>query len=309
MQRILVTGGTGFIGARLLHVAGHDYTLHSLSRREPSARVDRHFPLDLRDHAAVVDAVRLSQPDAIIHLAAAGVTSGARDLNTMLAVNVLGVQSLFEGALACDNPPHMVMAGSWFEYAPLHLDEAFRPFRESDALSAVLPYSASKQAATVIASHYVNRVPVTVLRVFSVYGVGEPLPRLAPYIVAQTLASEPIDLTGGEQVRDYIYADDAARGFLLAAAHPPTDGAVRVLNLGTGVGIRLRDFMETLRDILRQQGYNPQYHIGAKPYRPDEVHYAVAERLKWEETLPPLEPFTPLEQGLRAFVQDAVKNG
>jgi nucleoside-diphosphate-sugar epimerase len=301
MATYLTTGGAGFIGARLLEKAHPHHTLHNIVHTRPTAYGTDH-PASLTDADAVKQAVTATAPDAILHLAAAGVARGKQDLGHMLSVNVLGLQAMLEAAVTLPAPPHIVIAGSWFEYAPVM---APRPLTEGDRLSAKLPYSASKIAAAIVAQHYTHRVPITVLRVFSVYGVGEPLPRLAPYIVQQTLHGTPVDLTACEQVRDYLDADEVAVGFLRAAANPPTDGELRVLNLGTGHGITLQDFVAQIGTALTDAGYTPRFNFGARPYREDEAMHAVADVTRLRETLgwvPTTTPATGIPRAVAAHL-------
>jgi UDP-glucose 4-epimerase len=297
MARLLVTGGTGFIGARLLTLAHDQHDLHVITHQRQPVYGTSHAA-DLSDPGAVTAVVRHVQPDVILHLAAAGVARGKTDLRHLLTVNVLGLQALLEAAASLETPPHVVIAGSWFEYASL-TDQ--RPLQENDPLSAALPYSVSKMAAATVAEHYASRLPITILRVFSVYGVGEPLPRLAPYIIDQTMKGESVDLTDCEQVRDYVYVDDIAEGFLRTAAIPPIDGSLRVLNLGTGNGVRLRDFVEQIGERMTERGYSPQFNFGARPYRANETMYAVADTTRLQSRLD-WTPHTSLSDGIEKTI-------
>jgi nucleoside-diphosphate-sugar epimerase len=135
--------------------------------------------------------------------------------------------------------------------------------------------------------------------------VGEPLPRLAPYIVAQTLQGEPVDLTACEQVRDYVDADDVAAGFLRTVAHPPTEGQPQVLNLGRGFGITLRDFVEKIGAALTAHGHTPRLNFGARPYRENEAMHAVADITRLRDTLdwtPPTPPATGIPRAVAALI-------
>ena len=160
----------------------------------------------------------------------------------------------------------MVCAGSGFEYAPLD-----RPRRESDPLLPNSAYGASKAAATDIASFYATRLPVTVLRPFSIYGAGEPAGRLAAYVIAKTRTGELVDLTPGEQRRDYAEVGDVAEAFWRALAQPPPLGVLRALNVSSGEVITLRAFVEGVADALRVAGFTPDLRFGARPYRSDEM--------------------------------------
>lgn len=304
MKRLLITGGTGLIGRALVRLAMSDYDVHVLSRTPIVQAGILHHAVDLTNDGAVRQVIETVKPDAIIHLAAAGVT-GNLSTYDLWQVNVMGLASILGAAADLERAPSVVTAGSWFEYADVGGDN---PLRENHPLSTTLPYSASKIAATTLAEHYAQWLPMTVLRVFSVYGVGERLPRLVPYIIHEAQAGRAIELTAAEQVRDYVFADDVARGFLQAVEHPATVGACRVLNLGTGQGVVLRDFIEMVGDVLQKYGVSADFRFGAKPYRANERMSAIADVTQMRAALG-WQPETPLTIGLDAVVRDVLQLG
>ena len=148
-----------------------------------------------------------------------------------------------------------------------------------------------------IAAVYAGRMPITVLRPFSIYGRGESPGRLAPHIIAKARAGEPVDLTPGEQLRDYAGVTDVAEAFWRALAQPPAIGALRTLNVASGRMITLRAFVETLAEALRQAGFKPELRFGARSYRRDEMMNYTADISLLRDTLA-WTPATPLESGL-----------
>lgn len=292
---VLVTGGTGLIGQYVIEIglrAGVE--IHNFSTRSHPVSDAVHHTVDLRNREQVLETVRMISPVGVLHLAAGGVTDSA-GMASLLQTNVIGIQTLLE-ALTGAAPVPVVIAGSWFEYAPQD-----RPLRETDATLAWSPYTATKLAAHIIASYYARQLPITILRIFSVYGPGERLPRLAPYVIESALAQRPVELTAGEQVRDYVYAGDVARAFWYALHHRAPDQAFRVLNVGTGQPITLRFFVEKLLAILREHGLHPEIIFGAKPYRDHETMYAVADTTAIRAALG-WQPVTSLEDGFRAML-------
>ena len=257
-----------------------------------SAQDDGFHAGEIEDAARVAEVVAEVAPAGIIHLAAAGVSYGQTDVDAMCRMNVLGLANVLEAACQLASPPAVVCAGSGFEYAPLD-----RARRENDALLPNSAYGASKAAATAIASFYAARLPVTVLRPFSIYGAGEPAGRLAAYVIAKTRAGEPVDLTPAEQLRDYAEVGDVAEAFWRALAQPPAIGALRALNVGSGEVITLRAFVEAVADVLRRAGFTPDLRFGARPYRSDEMMNYTADISLLRSTLGWTPP-TPLATGL-----------
>lgn len=293
-RRVLVTGGTGFLGSHVAEIGERlGVELHLLCRREPAAKIPGTVWLgDLSDGARMQEVVTTLRPQGILHLAAEGVSYGTGSVARLARVNTLGVVELLEAAAALPDPPAVVIAGSGFEYAPQS-----RPLRESDPMLPNSAYGATKAAGSLLAGIFARQMPVTVLRLFSLYGPGEQEPRLAPYIVAQARQRKPVEITAGEQLRDYALVTDVAQGFWRVLAAPPQDQELRVLNLATGQGVTLRCFIEALAGQLRLRGIASDLHFGARQYRHDEMMQYTADVGLLERTLGWL-PSTPLERGL-----------
>lgn len=280
--RVLLTGATGFVGQHAVAYGRRaGVEMVAFGRRAPEAAGVAWCEGALEDAASVQRAVQQVQPAGIIHLAAAGVSYGSGSVSDLLRVNAGGLAHLLEAAATLATPPAVVCAGSGFEYAPLP-----RARWEDDALRPNTAYGASKAAASAVASYYAAQLPLTLLRPFSIYGRGEPAGRLAAYVIAKTRAGEEIDLTAGEQLRDYAEVGDVAEAFWHALAARPPAGELRVLNLASGERTTLRAFVELLGEMLRRQGAAPQLNFGARPYRADEMMDYTADVSQLRATLP-----------------------
>ena len=304
-RRVLVTGGTGFIGRQVMSLgvkAGVE--IHNLSSQSDDGASDEaiyHHVVDLRDGQRVREVVTEIAPQGILHLAAGGVRNRESTLSDLLAINTIGLQTLLDSAANMPLPPPVVIAGSWFEYAP-----QTRPLTEDDPLCVWSAYTASKVAANAIAEYYAMQFPVTVLRLFSVYGSGEPLTRLIPYIIqtahARSLGEQrTIALTGCKQVRDYVYVTDAARAFWHGLHYSPQKPVYRVFNVGTGRPLVLREFVESLTRLLAARGLPAEIEFGAKPYNAHEAMHAVADISRIENELQ-WQAQTSLQDGLETMI-------
>jgi nucleoside-diphosphate-sugar epimerase len=144
-------------------------------------------------------------------------------------------------------------------------------------------------------------LPVVTVRLFQVYGPGQPDRTLVPAAMRAALAGVDLPMTPGEQERDFIYVDDVLDGLLVAADAPGIEG--QSLDLGTGQVHTLRRVVEHIWSMARAQG---EILPGALRYRPSEVMHLVADadrtaRLTgWRAT-------TSLESGLRKTLQ-AISN-
>ena len=270
--RVAVTGGTGFIGTRLiraLQMAG----AHVVS-------VDRAMA-DMRDLAAVNVAFATAAPDVVFHLAALGVGDLFADQAGQVAANVTGTMNVLEAARRT-GAKRVVAFGTCFEYAP---SDAL--LTEDATLSPRNPYAASKMAAFAYARHAADVLgrDVVWLRPFAVYGPGQPVTKLIPSLIKAAGAATPMAFGDGTAAWDYIHADDIAAAALIVGAHP--DAARGVFNAGSGETRTARAIADEVARLTRQ---TPNVDWGARPGRPGDpaVMGADATRLRalgWAPTI------------------------
>jgi nucleoside-diphosphate-sugar epimerase len=288
-RRLLVTGATGFIGARLCRRAAEaGATVHAVSRtRRDEADGLRWEQGDLTDEAVVRDVVRRVQPDVVLHLASE--VGGGRELGLvlpMLRANLLAAVNLMV-ACAEGGGPRIVLAGSMEE----------PDMGDADAV-AQSPYAVAKWGALAYARHFeaLHGLPVVHLRVFMVYGPGQlDLRKLVPYVTVSLLRGEAPQLMSGARAVDWVYVDDVVDAFLRAAAAPGAAG--RSLDIGSGELVTARAVVERVAELA---GGAAEPAFGAIAERPLERvraadPAAATEALGWR-------PWTPLSEGLERTV-------
>lgn len=229
MNPVLVTGASGFIGTHLVaSLARQGIDVVSVSRKSGFQEDKRHFRVDLCDTAAVQRLFRQFNFSSVVHLAAAGVSEETENIEGLVAVNTLATGAFARIALA-NKVQRFVYVGSAFEYRP-----QAHPMDESTPLGAPNLYGASKAAGWMMLDSLfrLEGLPLVTLRPFSVYGPGENPAKLVPYVIAQALQSEPIRLTLGSQVRDYVFVEDVVEALRLGLTGPASPG--QVYNVGTG---------------------------------------------------------------------------
>ena len=297
-RRVLITGATGFIGRHLVERALRSgAVVTTLSRSQTTiSGASAHISVDVGSRSEIWQAIRDLEPAAILHAASSGVTEKS-EFSEMLRSNALGTDNLLSAAASLPTPPCVVMAGSGYEYAARS-----RPLTEDDPIFPASPYGVSKAAATFCAANYATGMPITVLRIFNVYGPGERRPRLLPYIVQNAKLGNPVELTACEQVRDFIYVRDLASLFWRALESSPENGQLRTLNVGSGSPMPLKSFVCTVLHVLLEQGVKAQVKFGARPYRADEPMYYAADTNRSQETLGNL-TLTTVEAGVRQSIE------
>lgn len=312
-MRLAVTGATGFLGRRVLsHALGAGHAVRALVRPgkappppHPALGV---VPGNLEDANAL--STLCGGADAVIHLAAAGVQSREHEWGHMARVNVLAPVALVEAA-ARAGVKRMVATGTCLEYAghgrlpdqPAPPDAP--PLREDVApLDTGDGYGATKAAGGILLRALARErgLATWYLRLSALVGEGDDDGRLLPAAFAAASAGRPYETTLGEQEREWLHVDDAAEAVLRAAVRAPPGGEPTVVNVGTGVGVPLR---EVVRKVFEVVGSDPKLiQHGLRGYRRGEVHRLVMDTTRAAELLGWL-PRRPLEDGLAGMVAEA----
>jgi nucleoside-diphosphate-sugar epimerase len=253
MKRALLTGGTGFVGANLarrLLEDGHEVHLLLRPGYQPwrIETIRKHVQcheLRLDDPSTVDNVVRKIQPEWVFHLAAHGAYSWQTDLGQMVLTNIHGTLNLVKSCVQTGFEA-FVNAGSSSEYG-------FKdhPPAETEFLEPNSHYAVTKAAASLFCRYTAQQgnLPLTTLRLYSVYGAYEEPNRLMPMLICHGLKGELPPLTAPETARDYVYIEDAVEAFVLAA-NRQSARAGAVYNVGTGVQTTLRQVVEVARQVL-----------------------------------------------------------
>lgn len=294
-MRVLVTGPTGFIGRafvpRLLE--RHEVTLLLLeefgSGLPLPAPLDRLRPAydvvyaDLRHFGVTARAVREAAPQAVVHLASAGVTDPFLPVNTALSHNVTGTVNLLRAAFEGAVPANRLVVA-----------------RTPGERTAMNVYAASKAAAWSFCEMYARTAawPVNGAMIFQAYGPGQPPHLFVPSVVAAALAGQDFPMTHGEQRKDWVYLDDVVAG-LLATLEADLPHGVTV-ELGSGQATSLREVAERVYALAGRGG---RALIGALPGRPGEDPLQVADA-NATAALTGWRAVVTLEEGLRRMTTD-----
>lgn len=241
-KRVLLTGHTGFKGGWLalwlqrLGAQVHGYalapattpSLHALLPALPGV----HGRLgDVRDGAALAEAVAAAQPEVVLHLAAQPLVraSYARPLETF-DTNVMGTARLLEALRGVDSLRAVVVVTTDKVYR--NLEWAY-PYREDDALGGHDPYSASKAAAELVAASYRSAflaergVALATARAGNVIGGGDwSEDRLIPDAVRAWQAGRPLVIRQPQAVRPWQHVLEPLAGYLRLAEKLCSDASL-----------------------------------------------------------------------------------
>ncbi len=213
MQKVIVTGGSGFIGSHVVDAckdAGYDVTV--VDYRVSPHRQDVGFEnIDLMDLSSVLSATRGAEH--IFHLAAVSNVNYAYKYPVYTtALNVLGTANILEAARIHEGTRVYLASTVWvYNGSPngTSLDEN-TPFYLNGAGHI---YTSTKMASEMICHNYAQlyKVPFTVLRLGIPYGPRMREELLIPIFIKKALNGEPLTIAGkGNQYRNFIYVRDLA---------------------------------------------------------------------------------------------------
>ncbi len=298
---ILVTGGTGFIGANLVRfLINNGDRVNILVRKGGSLwRIQ-----DIRDKVIIHESPLLDykmlstllkkiSPQWIFHLATYGSYPSQQDLKQMLEVNTDGTANLLLSTL---NIPYesLVVTGSSSEYG-----KKDKPMNEYDYLDPNNFYAATKASQTHLCTTFssVHHKPVAILRLFSVYGAFEEKGRLVRSVIESAIQNKPILLSTGKEARDFIYVEDVVDA-LISTAKLTHKRKGEIINIGSGTQYTTKDLVEMVTKLSNSKS---RIILGAYPGRPWDVTKWVADTGKATSLLN-WKPRYNLEEGLKKTI-------
>lgn len=236
-MRVLVTGGCGFIGRRLL--AGLDQDVMN---------IDVHHKLDVREEDTL-SWVRDYDPEIVFHLAAVHHVPWCREHpEETMSVNVDGTDALLS-ALG-PSTKAVVLASSAAVYG-----WGEQPFFEDTLPAPADVYGMSKVGAEQLLQGFSSRYPkarCVAARLFNVVGPGDRTPHIVPEM-ATSIARGVRQIPCGNTwpLRDYIHVDDvvdALRVFAVRAPHGYNE-----FNVCSGRGVSIQDLADCFSGIIRER--------------------------------------------------------
>lgn len=273
VDRVLVTGASGFVGAavvRQLVAQGRKVAVLLRESSKPWRLAEEMSQIkviqgDLGRLEAVAGEVCSFAPHAVAHLAWEGVKGADRN-HSMQLDNVQASFNLYQLARNA-GASCFVGLGSQAEYGPCggRIHESTPPFPTT-------VYGATKLGTGLVLNRLAasQNFAFSWLRLFSTYGPRDDPSWLIPYVTLQLLEGKRPALTEAEQKWDYLYVEDVAAGVIAAL-----DNQARgIFNLGSGIAVPLREIVTQVRDRI-----SPALPLGfgEVPYRFDQVMHLEAD--------------------------------
>lgn len=334
MQKIVITGGAGFIGSAVVrHIIENTQdsvvnvdkltyagNLESLESVENNPRY-AFEQVDICDAKALARVFEQHQPDAVMHLAAESHVDRSIDGSAaFIETNIVGTYTLLETARAYWNGLSDEKKAA-FRFHHISTDEVYGDlslsdpaFTEHSPYHPSSPYSASKAASDhlVHAWHRTYGLPVIITNSSNNYGAYQHAEKLIPLMISNALMGEPLPIYGdGQQIRDWLFVEDHVQALYLVL----TKGRVgENYNIGGNCEKTNLEVVKTICQLLEELAPNKPNHITyyedlmtfVKDRPGHDVRYSldcskIYAELGWQ-------PQITFEQGLRQTVKWYLEN-
>lgn len=322
MDRVLVTGGCGFIGSNLvreLHHQGYSVSVFDNFHRGDESNLDgiqdevEIITGDVRDTAVVEDA--MDGADYVFHLAAVCLNRSIEYPTESLHTNIIGTNNVFQAA-AKESVERLFYASSASIYGdgsqqaqrktrmtspPSPHSEGPPPMHEEDLPNPSTPYGAAKLFGEHLCEFYseFHELDYIAYRFFNVYGPGQHTDayytNVINIFIDRLLSGEPPIIHGdGDQTLDFVHVDDIVRALCKGIEADDTNF---VVNVGSGKKTTIKELSQILIDIT-DSNVEPEY-------KPRDVIAGTrqADTNRAERKLN-FETEVPLREGLKTVLED-----
>lgn len=281
IKRILVTGHTGYVGKALC------------------AALDKEN----------IDWIGVSKSDG-------GDLSCKNALSDIPACDLVIHLAGKKGMPACwENPLefHFANVGSTInvmDYARIHKSSViylstymygnpqYLPIDENHPLACNNPYAWTKREGEMVCEAYANdfNIPVTMLRLFNLFGLGQPANLLVPLVIKSALENEKIFLNCFQPKRDFLWLDDLISAFM-AVIREPISG-FEAYNLGSGESY---SNLEVAQEVVKHLG--PHEIVETGQPRPNEIMDCISDNTKFMSRYD-WKPQVSFQEGIVRLIED-----
>lgn len=297
-EKILITGGAGFIGGNFVHYMMEKYPHYDIynldlltyagdltKHRDIDKKENYHFVrADITQSEEIISLFEKERFDYVVHFAAEShVDRSITDPTIFVRTNVLGTQVLLDAAKQV-GVKKFVHVSTDEVYGELDFDPSTF-FTEETPLQPNSPYSASKASSDLLvrAYHETYGLPVIITRCSNNYGPFQFPEKLIPLTISRVLKDEKVPVYGdGKNIRDWLHVLDHCAAIALVMHKGP---AGEVYNIG---GHNERSNFEVVETIISSLGKSDDLIEFVTDRLGHDKRYAIdptkIEKLGWKPT-------------------------
>lgn len=269
-MKIFVTGASGFIGSNFIEIANKKgIDIVGLKRKNSQPKIDLSFDPNWVIGSLEDDFTKeLEKTDVLVHFASHSPNVPYDSLEKCIYWNVVSSLKFFNIALNA-GVKNFLVAGSSFEYGTSATK--FDKIPVNAPLTPIESYPISKALASIALNGWAikNGVKLTINRIFNVFGQGELPTRLWPSLKEAAYKGDNFEMTGGEQLRDFINVKDLCKIFLNDLDFSKQkNGEPIIKNVGSGNAMSVLEFSEFW---WKKWGAKGKLLPGRIPYRENEI--------------------------------------
>jgi nucleoside-diphosphate-sugar epimerase len=276
MQKVLITGSSGFIGQHLIPHLLSKFSIYSLVS-------------DLRDHAAVKAEVEAAQPDLIIHLAArTEVEQSFYEQTTFADINFTGTINLIEAAAQVNSHPKIIFASTMevFGWQPISdsirrgiIPKEIPVFGKDTNPNPNAPYAVAKFGCEKYLeyAHRVYGLEYMIFRQTNSYGRTDNKFFVTEQIITQMLSGNSCNLGYAEPYRNFLYISDLINAYK-SAIDCFDNISNQTYTLGPNNALSIRDYAKMIAKKLR---WNGNINWDTKLVRPGEIYLLNSDHVEF----------------------------
>jgi len=295
-KRVLVTGGTGYIGSDLVNklMSNSNMEIALVVRDLQSATKmfgNRVVYIAYTDLVEFTDRVTKFSPEIVVHLAAYSTSSDEpKDITKLIESNIIFTSNLLIALSNC-NLKLFINTGSFSEY-----------HNDNNQISPTYFYSATKTSARYIIEYYAKKNAFKFINaiLFTVYGKKNSSKKIIDYVIDSLDSKVAVQMSDGQQILDFIHIDDVVNFYYNLIVDFENIQASRIdYDVGTGKCLSIRELVKTL-EVLTDKKANISW--GANKSRKLDTIKACADismldELKYKANI-------SLDEGLRRYMKE-----
>lgn len=264
MNTVLLTGANGFLGSHLLKKLLKSYqVIITLRKHSDTARIDELLKTSNNLHTIFVDDISAKELETLF-------ASYPIDVIIHCATNYGRKKSYFFEVFN-DNvvfPMKLLEIGQGYQLKHfINTDSYFN--KEHLSYNALPHYSKTKKLLLNYLKEFAKNVTVINMRLEHIYGKNDNSDKFIPFLLGNLSSNQALQLTHGHQKRDFVYISDVVDTYvkIISLLHS-VDAPFIELEVGSGISVSIREFVETLQKYLNSSS---TISFGAINYRDDEI--------------------------------------